>query len=79
MKQSYAYFIMVKGKKRIGGMLHADSLDDAAKRIISISKLTLKKNESPFHTDYDWMFRGEKASVAIWLPSEAYKDIAEVL
>lgn len=66
----YAYFVMVNGKKRHGGCLHAESMDDAARKVARQSKLTIS---TPSHPDHEPRLEldGKRASLAVWaIPSQ---------
>ena len=77
--QSYAYAITVNSKKRIGGVVHAESMEDAVKRVMSGNGLTAERQESAYRPcdgaiipQARWLFRGERAFVYVYAPSECF-------
>lgn len=68
----FAYMIVVKGAKQIGGTMHADSMEDAVNRIARRNELRITTQEYPAHRVTEWIFRGKKASVAVWAPPEYF-------
>lgn len=71
--RGYAYGIFVGGKKRVGGLVHADSMEDAVRRAARRNNLTISRTEHEYTPDtVSWIFRGDKASVYVWAPPEYF-------
>lgn len=77
--RNYAYGIMVRGQKRIGGTMHADSMEDAVLRIARRDGLTVYRKPDVIRPmdnavigQAEWMYKGEKASVYVWAPPEYF-------
>lgn len=69
----YAYGVLVRGKKRFGGCIHAESMEEAVKAIAQVCKLKIKRTPQTYlPDDFDWMLDGEKASVYVWAPPEYF-------
>jgi hypothetical protein len=78
-RRVYAYGVMVCGRKRYGGTVHADSMDDAAKRAATRCKLTIDKQEPSYRPcdgeivkHAQWLLDGKKASLLVWAPPEYF-------
>lgn len=71
--RNYVYAILVKGQKRVGGTIHADSMDDAVRRIMKRDNLSIFCPESTERfVSTTWVYKGEKASVLVWAPPEYF-------
>ena len=75
----YAYFVTVACKKRYGGTVHAENMDDAARKAAKICKLTIKRHEPfvrPWDGDViqqaDWMLDGKRACLAVWASADYF-------
>ena len=75
----YAYSIRLAGsrnEKVIGGCLHADSMDDAARRVISHNKLTIRL--TTYTRQPEFYHKGRKVYVHVFVPPECFLDAAPV-
>jgi hypothetical protein len=77
--QSYAYVITVGSKDRSSGVVHAESMEDAVKRVMSQNELIAERQESVYRPcdgaiipQAKWLFRGERAFVYVYAPSECF-------
>ena len=70
---SYAYCIVRHGKKLVGGVLHADSMEDAGRRVMARSHVTVVTNNSYSPPMYHFHRNGVEVQVAIWMPAELFK------
>lgn len=70
----YAYGIMSKGRKRIGGTIHAASMEDAVDRIAMINGVTIDLRRDsdgvPNILGPRWMMDGGKVSLYVWASPE---------
>lgn len=69
----FAWSMWVKGKKRMGGCLHARDMNDAARLAARTAKLTVTRQDPNlplrFRTE-----SGEKASLLVFVPPELIKS-----
>lgn len=72
----YAYQVKVNGVRRMGGTMHADTMDEAVRRIMSRDGLTVARKAPVFRLcdgamvpQAEWMFEGAKAEVCVWAPA----------
>lgn len=78
-RRVYAYGIMVGGVKRVGGTIHADSMEDAVRGLISREKLVIKRKRGVMRPcdgamipQAEWLFEGKHAYLLIWAPAEYF-------
>ena len=76
---SYAFAITVNSKKRIGGSIHATSMEDAVKRAAAIAKLELRQRPSVIRPvdgkiikRADWFLDGKRAFLFVYAPAELF-------
>jgi hypothetical protein len=71
-RKTYAYGIFVKGRKRIGGTIGGESMDDAVRNIAHRNGLTLQPPDPDYPyahpADTEWIFDGNHAQVYVWAP-----------
>lgn len=76
---TYAYAVTVNSKKRFGGTVHADSMDDAAQKAAAICKLTIQRStpvtrpmDGQVIRPADWMLDGKRAFLYVYAPPESF-------
>lgn len=76
---SYAYAVTVNCRKRIGGVVHADSMEDAVKRAAKSCKLTTRRHEPVIRPQdgavidrADWELDGKRAALYVYAPAERF-------
>jgi hypothetical protein len=80
-QRNYAYGIMVNGTKRIGGTIHANSMEDAVRGIMTRVGLTIERKESVYRPfdgalipQAEWLLNEEKANIYVWAPPEYFNE-----
>lgn len=69
----------MNGEKTVGGMLHADSIEDAARRAIGACELTIKRRVWNFGVDTDFINKeGKKVYLSVSVHPEYFLDCATV-
>jgi len=69
MNKKYAYFVMVAGKKRFGGVISAKSMDDAAQKVTKVCGLSVITPDDP-RLDKRLEIDGKEANLAVWARQE---------
>ncbi len=70
----YAYGVFVAGRKRYGGTIRADTMDQAAIHAAKICKLKMRYYENNLLQDVDWTLDGKRASIYVWAPPEYFTN-----
>jgi hypothetical protein len=68
----YAYFISRHGRKIAGGCLHADSMEDARKRIITNHNVTVLYGGPDRISVPQFYINENHVNIAIWLSAELF-------
>jgi hypothetical protein len=73
---TYALRDAANGNKLVGGMLHAETIEAAARKAIAVNKLTIRRRIGRFHTDTDFLRDGRKVYLSVGVPPEYFLDAA---
>ncbi len=80
-RRQFAYFVMTGGKKRVGGTMTADSMEDAAERVIRREKIEVISEPSVIRPcdgavirPARMKYKGEWANVAVWVRAEDFAE-----
>lgn len=73
---TYALRDATSGNKLVGGMLHADTIDGAARKAIVASKITISRRIGRIHTDTDFLRNGRKVYLSVGVHPEYFLDAA---
>jgi hypothetical protein len=79
MMKSFCYAVRdaLNGSKIIGGMLHAESLDDAAGKAIRMSGLKLETTGEEPYLRHEWLRSGRKVYLSVSIHADHYLDAKE--
>ena len=68
--KSYAYAILVNGEKKVGGSIHAISMEEAIEQAARRNKMTIRGSEPT-----RWYFRDKQASIYIFASAEQFTHL----
>lgn len=73
---TYALRDAANGNKLVGGMLHADNIEAAARKAIAANRLTIRQRAGRFYTDTDFLRNGRKVYLSVGVHPEHFLDAA---